>query len=152
MTVRCVAFLRGINVGGRVVKKERLQEVFEALGFEDVSTFRQSGNVVFETSVGTDESGRIVEASLRKSLGYDVPTFVRTAVALRETVDLDPFKGIGTEGSSFLVTFLPRPFVPFPLPLPAKIPKSSAEVISAKGAEAFSVTHGGGEGALPTHS
>ena len=44
-----VAFLRGINVGGHIVKKEKLQEAFNSLGFQNVVTFKQSGNVIFET-------------------------------------------------------------------------------------------------------
>ena len=46
---RFVAFLRGINVGGHIVVKEKLKEAFTSLGFQNVSTYKQSGNVVFET-------------------------------------------------------------------------------------------------------
>ena len=45
------AFLRGINVSGRKALKEQLVAAFEACGFEDISTFRASGNVLFETGV-----------------------------------------------------------------------------------------------------
>ena len=48
-----------------------------------------------------------------------------------------------------MVTFLPTAVIHFPLQLPLTIPKSTARVVSAKDAEVFSVTHGGGEGALP---
>ena len=44
-----VAFLRAINVGGRVVKMERLRELFEELGLTNVETFIASGNVIFES-------------------------------------------------------------------------------------------------------
>ena len=47
--VQLVAFLRGINVGGHIVKKEKLQETFVSLGLQKVSTYKQSGNVVFES-------------------------------------------------------------------------------------------------------
>ena len=46
---RFVAFLRGINVGGRVVVKETLKEVFTSLGYQNIVTYKQSGNVIFET-------------------------------------------------------------------------------------------------------
>jgi len=46
---RFVAFLRGINVGGRSVVKEQLKESFTSLGFQNISTFKQSGNVIFES-------------------------------------------------------------------------------------------------------
>jgi uncharacterized protein (DUF1697 family) len=147
---RFVAFLRGINVGGHIVKKERLQEAFTASGFQDVSTFRQSGNVIFETTGSSSELARDkVEAVLQRMLGYEVPVFVRTLVGLKKIVELDPFKGLESDGASFLVTLLPSPLARFPLDLPITIPRSTAEVIAASGAEVFSVTHGGGEGALP---
>ena len=45
-----VAMLRGINVGpGKIVKMERLRASFEALGFDGVRTYVQSGNVIFES-------------------------------------------------------------------------------------------------------
>ncbi len=47
----CVAMLRGINVGGhKRIKMEQLRKSFEALGFERVKTYIQSGNVVFNTA------------------------------------------------------------------------------------------------------
>jgi uncharacterized protein (DUF1697 family) len=146
---RYVAFLRGINVGGRVVKKDRLREAFAGLGFQDAETFRQSGNVVFETGLPRAELAAKIEGALGKALGYEVAVLVRAVDDLARVVELDPFKGIGEEGASFLVTMLPAPVDRFPLSLPATIPKSTAQVISAKGSEVFSVTHGGGEGALP---
>ena len=76
---RVVAFLRGINVGGRIVKKERLQEVFEALGFRNVMTYKQSGNVIFETEAKDMEKVRArIEDKLKKTLGCDVAVFIRT--------------------------------------------------------------------------
>ncbi|MGA3111863.1 MAG: DUF1697 domain-containing protein [Candidatus Bathyarchaeia archaeon] len=145
-----VAFLRGINVGGRTVKKEKLQEAFASLSFHNVFTFRQSGNVIFETEASDAEYlKKRIEEKLRGVLGYDVAVFIRTISQLKNIIDQDPFRGQPTEGSSFLVTLLPNLPSKFPLQLPLIIPKSTAEVISAMGTEVFSVTHGGGEGALP---
>ena len=144
---RSVAFLRGINVGGRVVKKEVLKDAFTAIGLEGVETFRQSGNVVFESDSGAEATRAKIEPALRRALGYDVPVFVRTMADLRKLVEGDPFKGV--EDGDFLVTFLPASFSRLPVVLPITIPKSKAKVLSSRGHEAFSVTHGGGEGALP---
>ena len=47
---RYVAFLRAINVGGHVVKMDRLRNLFEALGFSGVRTFIASGNVLFDSA------------------------------------------------------------------------------------------------------
>ena len=49
--IRYIAFLRAINVGGRVVTMSRLRDVFVGLGFRGVDTFIASGNVVFESRV-----------------------------------------------------------------------------------------------------
>jgi uncharacterized protein (DUF1697 family) len=46
--LRCLAFLRAINVGGHIVKMEFLRDLFERLGFSNVKTFIASGNVMFE--------------------------------------------------------------------------------------------------------
>jgi uncharacterized protein (DUF1697 family) len=145
---RLVAFLRGINVGGHIVKKEKLQEIFESLGFQNVSTLKQSGNVIFEADAGDEEIMVKLEEKLAQTLGFSSAVFIRTIPQLRSIVESKPFKGCEQEGASFLVTFLPSNQV-FPMPLPQIIPKSTAQVISANDSEVFSVTHGGGEGALP---
>ena len=78
-----IAFLRGINVGGHRVKMDRLRELFEELGLEDVSTFIASGNVIFSADSGDVQSLRVkIEEGLAKGLGYDVPTFLRTPAQL----------------------------------------------------------------------
>ena len=147
---RYVAFLRGINVGGHVVKKEKLQETFISQGFQNVSTYKQSGNVIFEAGSGSiNEIKYKIEISLQHALGYSVPVFIRTIPQLKDIVDSEPFKKQDNEETSFLVTFLADAPPKFPIELPATIPKSTAQVISKKGTEVFSVAHGGGEGALP---
>ena len=46
-----IALLRGINVGGKnIIKMEQLKQVFVNMGFSDVKTYIQSGNVIFRTS------------------------------------------------------------------------------------------------------
>jgi uncharacterized protein (DUF1697 family) len=76
---RYFAFLRAINVGGHIVKMERLRELFESLGFVNVETFIASGNVIFETKSRTPKAlKKKIEELLRESLGYEVATFLRT--------------------------------------------------------------------------
>jgi uncharacterized protein (DUF1697 family) len=147
---RFVAFLRGINVGGRTVVKEKLKEVFTTLGFQNVSTFKQSGNVIFETEiVYPKEIEDKIKSKLGNMLGYEVSVFVRTFLQLKSIIKHDAFKGQDKAGTSFLVTFLAAAPANFPMQLPLTIPKSTAQVVLAKGTEVFSVTHGGGECALP---
>lgn len=75
---RQVAFLRGINLGNRRVKMDRLRAHFEELGLEGVATYLASGNVVFDRP-GSDSATLEVEIEehLAGALGYEVKTFVR---------------------------------------------------------------------------
>ena len=101
-----VVFLRGINVSGHTVVKERLQKAFTLLGFEKVSTYKQSGNVIFDAALAdTKVIKKKVEAKLRDVLGYDVAAFIYTIPQLKQIIALEPFKGQEKEGASFLVTF-----------------------------------------------
>jgi uncharacterized protein (DUF1697 family) len=144
-----VAFLRGINVGGRTVKKEVLQQVFTSLEFQNVATYKQSGNVIFEAnSDNMEELKKKLVEKLRTKLCYDVIILLRTMEQLKSILEKNPFEGLNPEGTSFLVTLLPTK-TDFPVELPTTIPKSTAQIIGASGSEVFSVTHGGGEGALP---
>jgi uncharacterized protein (DUF1697 family) len=89
---RYVAFLRAINVGGHVVKMDRLRAEFEALRLHDVETFIASGNVLFSApSLDTAELEARIERRLATSLGYAVATFLRTPEELATLVRDDPF-------------------------------------------------------------
>ncbi len=146
---RFVAFLRGINVSGHIVKKETLQQAFLSLGFENVSTFKQSGNVIFETDQTPEKLPCTIAEKLKATLGYDVQTFIRSVPQLQIIIQQSPFQEPAAEGTSFLVTFLSSVPSPFPLQLPLTISKSTAKIVAARGSEVFSETHGSGEGALP---
>ncbi len=89
---RYIAFLRAINVGGRTVKMERLRSVFEELALKDVETFIASGNVIFSTRVASP--GKLeqrITTHLRKVLGYEVATFLRTPEQLAEVAHREAF-------------------------------------------------------------
>ena len=144
-----VAFLRAVNVGGRnAVKKEKLREIFVSLSFANVSVYKQSGNVIFETALSdADVIENKIQKELTKLLGSDIGVFVREMSYLNKIVESNPFRGANAEGASFLVTFMYSQ--PSGITLPLRIPSSRAEVILIKGREAYSVTHGHGEGGKP---
>ena len=74
-----LAFLRAINVGGHTTRMDDLRKLFGELGYSRVETFIASGNVFFDTlSEDTRTLEAQIEAKLSASLGYDVPTFLRT--------------------------------------------------------------------------
>jgi uncharacterized protein (DUF1697 family) len=88
---RYVAFLRGMNLGGRRITNEGLRSHFEALGCEDVATFRASGNVVFAKSGPPTELTVQLEDGLGEALGYEVPVFLRSAKQLLAIAAAEPF-------------------------------------------------------------
>lgn len=107
---RQVAFLRAINVGGHIVKMERLRVMFESFGLKEVETFIASGNVVFAPQRGKAAAlERKIEAGLQKELGYEVKTFVRTNGELAEIADhrppFDPSRV--TPATRLFIGFLP---------------------------------------------
>jgi len=90
---RYVAFLRGMNLGGRRIKNEDLRRHFEEMGLEEVVTFRASGNVIFSTAK-RDAEGKLagrVEAELDQRLGYDVPVFLRSDEEIEAIAAQEPF-------------------------------------------------------------
>lgn len=90
---RHVAFLRGMNLGGRRIKNDELRAHFEALGCEDVATFRASGNVIFAN--GEEAAPKLtahLEEGLAGALGYDVPVFLRSADELQAIAAHEPFE------------------------------------------------------------
>jgi uncharacterized protein (DUF1697 family) len=89
---RYVAFLRGINLGGRRIKNDELRLRVEELGFGDVSTFRASGNVIFSAQREKPEAiVALLEEGLEGSLGYEVPVFLRSAAEVLEIAEYVPF-------------------------------------------------------------
>lgn len=105
---RYVAFLRAVNVGGRIVKMDELRGHFERAGFEDVETFIASGNVIFSTrATSTPALETKIESQLRKALGYDVPTMIRTTaeVALAAAHEPHPAKDLAGAGAN-VIAFL----------------------------------------------
>jgi uncharacterized protein (DUF1697 family) len=90
---RYVAFLRGMNLGGRRITNKELRLHFEALGYADVATFRASGNVIFAGDGLSEVKLAIrLEEGLADRLGYEVPVFLRSAAELTAIVSHEPFE------------------------------------------------------------
>lgn len=97
---RHVAFLRAINVGGRRASREQLTACLESLGFENVTTFRASGNLVFDAPRQSEKTlTKRIDDALTESLGYDVRAFLRTAAAVRAIATHEPFPKQVVDGS-----------------------------------------------------
>jgi uncharacterized protein (DUF1697 family) len=105
---RFVAFLRAINVGGHVVKMDRLREIFEGLGLSSVETFIASGNVIFESRASAATLEKKIEAALKQALGYEVTTFLRSTGELAAIAAYRPFPQakLDAAGSSLYISML----------------------------------------------
>jgi uncharacterized protein (DUF1697 family) len=97
-----VALLRGINVAGaRKVPMADLRGLFGALGYADVRTYIQSGNVVFNAPAGAPTRIRsAVEKAIEEAFGFDVTVLLRTAAEMKATAKQNPY------GDDAYVTFL----------------------------------------------
>jgi len=100
-----VALVRGINVGGNhQIPMARLRELYATLGFEEVATYIQSGNVVFRTPPGAPDRSSIVEAAIAEAFGWPIRVVERTHDDLAAIVAADPFPTAGP--TKRLVMFL----------------------------------------------
>jgi uncharacterized protein (DUF1697 family) len=107
--INYVAFLRGINVGGKkLIKMDELSRVFERSGFKNVRTFIQSGNVIFDAAeANTELLTKQIEKRILKSFGEDVTVVLQTAVGLEKIVRRNPFKKVKPDADVMMfVVFL----------------------------------------------
>ena len=105
MSVR-VGFLRAVNVGGRRVSMTRVVALFESLGYADVWTYANSGNVVFDTTGARASVEAAMQEALEDEFGFECTTFVRTATHLRNVLHARPFTLAA--GDTYFVTFLKK--------------------------------------------
>jgi uncharacterized protein (DUF1697 family) len=142
-TIRYVAFLRGVNVGGRkLIKMENLVRTFGSAGFQNVRTLIASGNVMFDArATDPDRLGKKIEKTLLKTLGYEVAVIVRTIDELKQLVKLNPFKKVkASKDKMMFVTLIssePKPKPKFPL----RSEKENLEVLVVINRAAFMVAY-----------
>lgn len=93
--MKYVALLRGINVTGRnMIKMETLRATFSALGFENVKSYINSGNLIFETAkTGDGKLATRIHDAILAEFGFDISVMVRPMAEIEEIVASDPFKG-----------------------------------------------------------
>lgn len=105
-----IALLRGINVGGkRKILMADLRSLFKELGYSDVKTYIQSGNVVYNdpNTESSLESARRIQDAVREQYGYEVPVMVIPAIELMNAVDQNPYFQANPEDTKkFHLTFL----------------------------------------------
>jgi uncharacterized protein (DUF1697 family) len=103
-----VALLRAVNVGGSgLLSMKDLRALCIGVGFSDVRTYIQSGNVVFDSTGSEAAVGTALEDALAKKTGRPVGVLIRTALELRATLDANPFRD--AKPAQVGVIFLPKP-------------------------------------------
>ena len=106
--VRHVALLRGINVGGKnMLPMKELVGMFVAAGCGDVTTYIQSGNVVFSANAKVVAGlGSVIAARVEERFGLRVPVVLRTAAEMESVVRGNPFLKAGASDETLNVCFL----------------------------------------------
>jgi uncharacterized protein (DUF1697 family) len=135
-----VALLRGVNVGGHNrLRMKDLCASMAGLGLGNVTTYKQSGNVIFEsTDQDLDSLNQKIGAELKKLLGNEINMALRTIAQMRAIVKLDPFKHEKTGHHVCFISFLCAASAVKPR-LPLATPNGDAEVFLIKKSELFSV-------------
>jgi uncharacterized protein (DUF1697 family) len=108
--MRYVALLRGINVGGKtLIKMADLKECVESLGFDDVSTYIASGNVLFASEErDTAKLERKIEGAIEKRFHLPVKVVVLDRAAYARIVKAIPKAWLGDETLRANVAFVRR--------------------------------------------
>ncbi len=102
-----ISILRGINVSGqKKIIMTDLLKLYEDLGFIDVKTYIQSGNVVFNSTKKVSNALLVkqIESKINEIYGFQVPVIIRTADDLAKIIASNPFKTESTE--NLYITFL----------------------------------------------
>lgn len=139
-----IALLRGINVGGKnIIKMVDLKQMFEAMGFCEVKTYIQSGNVLFKSNEDEELLRKKIEHEIEVTFGFSVIVILRTAAELEQIIENCPFSEdaileaeLSSEGESLYVSLLTH------TPSQEKIEylesyKSEKEEYQIKGREVF---------------
>jgi uncharacterized protein (DUF1697 family) len=102
-----IALLRGINLASRNrISMGALRELLEDMGYQEVRTLLQSGNVVLTAEQSPEEVARAIEREIAKRLGLSIDVIVRTAEELASVVAANPLGDVATDGSKHFVVFL----------------------------------------------
>jgi len=104
-----ISILRGINVSGqKKIKMAELREHYEGLGFKDVTSYIQSGNVFFNSDIDDIPTlVSMIETMIEEKYGFTVPIIIRTADDVAKVIATHPHTHVPEEKYNvYIVTFL----------------------------------------------
>ena len=124
--MRMVALLRGINVGGNMmIKMADLKSSFEKLGFKNVVSYINSGNIAFDATKSTEEKiCTKIEKAIEKEFGKAIPVMIREQASIKDVLDNNPFHGSYETHKQMHVLFMK-----------GKMPKDAQDQLKAAGTE-----------------
>lgn len=106
---RKIGILRGINVGGkRKILMADLKSMCEELGLKKVTTYIQSGNLIFNSDKPNSELENELEKAITEKYGFDVPVIVRTQKELENSINNNPFFEKDADIKQLHLTFLKK--------------------------------------------
>lgn len=109
--VKYVALLRGVNLGSRnKLPMADLRPRLRSLGYDDVSTYLQSGNALFTSERDNpEEIAPEIEAAIARDFGLDIKVLIRTPEELARVVEGNPFRNETVRPLPLFACFLPGP-------------------------------------------
>jgi uncharacterized protein (DUF1697 family) len=105
---RFVAFLRAVNVGRRTVAMADARQALVDLGYDDVGSFVNSGNLLFTSTGRAAAHEKAIRGALEKAFGFEITTFVRTAAEVTALATDKPFGTIADGHTHFALLPLNR--------------------------------------------
>lgn len=126
-----ISLLKGINVGGHhKIPMEDLKSLYQNLGFQNVVTYIQSGNVIFSSKGSSAEKeAQKIKKGIQDKFGFEIEVIIRTTNELKQIINTNPYPD--AEGNKSYVTFLAG--------VPAEIPSEIINKIKAP-SESYVVT------------
>jgi uncharacterized protein (DUF1697 family) len=104
-----ISLLRGINISGqKLIKMPDLVDLYKSIGFQNIETYLQSGNVLFNSkSKEAKEISGIIEKEIKKKFGFDVSVLIKTRNDFKKIIKNNPYlKKSNAETKMFYVTLL----------------------------------------------
>lgn len=100
-----IVLLRGINVSGKnKLPMQDLRDLLNNLGFENVQTYIQSGNIILKSTESKESVAFIIKEEILNVFGYEVPVLVKTIEEWQTVIDTNPYKEVEPKQQYF--TFL----------------------------------------------
>jgi uncharacterized protein (DUF1697 family) len=89
--MKLVALLRGVNAGkNRRMNMKKLRQIFESSGYSSVTTYINSGNVIFESGKNARELEMEIESALRTNFNFETPVLVKTVTEMKRIANSIP--------------------------------------------------------------